>query len=312
MGLLHITALFLFLRNMYTRAVHVCVLTPARRTIIARHTVTRQAGHFVVSMHGLLSEGKVHRHAEYFTASSSGAAEVVNALLFGGNRTEDEAMVSAAHVHGRWQEARESPPLSLSLLDAEFVDAFTLEAKEGANRNGTIDPASGLLRQYLAKAGISVRRIVHDRSVKLLEKANKEGSLLYRRNASSSLSSVTFVECASRTSAYSAAWLARRELLLGVDMGARSTLEWHSHNLFIKVFYQSRKPTEGMFGYSFKTSDVTDFFVNHLSHVSCYIFFCSMRQPLVPSFYIFSFLLRFEVGPQAHRERNQDDGLCGR
>jgi hypothetical protein len=42
--------------------------------------------------------------------------------------------------------------------------------------------------------------------------------------------------------------VADRQLLLNVDMSPRATLEWHSHNLFIHVFYQMRKEAQGTYG----------------------------------------------------------------
>ena len=57
----------------------------------------------------------------------------------------------------------------------------------------------------------------------------------------------------------SAAFLVQKQLFLEVDYSPRATLEWHSFNLFIKVFYHKH-------GRVLKTADYNDFYVNHISH----------------------------------------------
>mmetsp|Transcript_27620 Transcript_27620/g.56688 ORF Transcript_27620/g.56688 Transcript_27620/m.56688 type:complete len:381 (-) Transcript_27620:633-1775(-) len=133
--------------------------------------------------------------------------------------------------------------------------------KEGSARQLS-EEAEYALRQHLTKRGVALLRVVAPAD-KLAARQATPGSLDYRRRRGEP---VSFLECASRTSAYSAAWVADRQLLLSVDMSPRASLEWHSHNLFIQVFYHMRRPERGTYGYAFKTTSYRDFYVNHLSH----------------------------------------------
>ena len=141
-----------------------------------------------------------------------------------------------------------------------------------AREHGVTEEVEYALRQHLGARGLAVNRVWRLSTPagvgSEMVPSEQDGSMVpgepdYRRP---STDSVSFVECASRTSAYAAAWLARRDLLMAVNMGPRATLEWHSHNLFIHVFYTNRRKEHNTYGFSFKLSDYRDFMVNHLSH----------------------------------------------
>lgn len=132
------------------------------------------------------------------------------------------------------------------------------------------------MRRELALHGIEISALL-PQSFKMRMQEVTPGSLRFgqqqandQKQATSFLAGMTeaiddvdrplkFVTCEGRAPAYSAAFLVQKQLFLEVDYSPRATLEWHSFNLFIKVFYNKH-------GRVLKTADYNDFYVNHLSH----------------------------------------------
>ena len=199
----------------------------------------------------LASVGGHSKHQHYGGGSKRGG----EGLGFFRSPTSEAALVEREHL---------GPDVAARLnFTAGFVAAY---APEGAESNPDADaaalgaaraaaaarggaamrpkPAAPLeeveyaLRQHLLDRGLVLHRLA-SRQAKLAERGGTPGALEYRR-ALGDDPAVGFVECASRTGAYSAAWVGTRQLVLDVDMTPRATLEWHSHNMFIHTFYKSR------------------------------------------------------------------------
>ena len=254
-------------------------MSSERKIAIESHAVARSQAVFKVVAHALLSGGRVKRHAEWYASSAPEAAALLNALVFLGNEEADRAQVlnitqahARRHASGRFRaiEAEadllakeELQPGSLTHLNftAAFVTAVapTFGSHESAawandknstaatrsdNRGSVSEEVEYALRQHLLSRGLSVTRL-KPLETRLIERIETPGSIDYRRHPSEPLS---LVECASRTTAYSAAWLASKQLLLNVNFTPRASLEWHSHNLFIHIFYHQRRPERGTYG----------------------------------------------------------------
>ena len=255
------------------------------KDVVEKNAVVRSAGSFKVSAQGLLSNGIVKRHAEWFCSSEASVAAILNALVFSEDEDADRsALVNAtakAHFGNGRHAAFKSPESESELLEKEHLQPSTLSSlrftagsiasltqfRGNSSLSMTHERSLGeeleyALKQHLQSRGLRVEVLLAAAEKAAMRKAT-QGSVDYRRDLAEPIS---FVECASRTNAYSAAWLATSGLLQAVDMTPRATLEWHSHNIFINVFYQNRRKDQGTYGYAFKTSDYRDFYVNHLSH----------------------------------------------
>lgn len=258
-------------------SVPVINMSAERKAALEAHVVTRSQAVFKVVAHALLSGGRVKRHAEWYAASAPEAAALLNALVFSGNETEDRALVlnvtltrPGRHAGGgpmfRAPEAEadllENEELQVgSLAQLHFTAAFVVAAAPpfgsqaalaiseaasaaGGGGGGVSEEVDYALRQHLLSRGLSVTRL-KPFEARAIERLETPGAIDYRRLPSEP---VSLVECASRTSAYSAAWLVSQQLLLDVDFTPRATLEWHSHNIFIHIFYHQRRPEKGTYG----------------------------------------------------------------
>jgi hypothetical protein len=270
-----------FLVCLVNASIPVINLSPERKIAIEGHAVARSQAVFKVVAHALLSGGHIKRHAEWYATSASEAAALLNVFVFVGDEVADRAQilnVTRAHAgrHAGVNYMYRAPEAEADLLAKEelhneslthlnFTAAFVsavappfgshLTAAWGVDGNSTTaggrkdrgsisEEVEYALRQHLLSRGLSVTRL-KPLETRAIERRETPGSIDYRRYSSEP---VSLVECASRTTAYSAAWLANQQLLLNVNFTPRASLEWHSHNLFIHIFYHQRRPERGTYG----------------------------------------------------------------
>jgi len=265
-----LVALFALAVQRADAAMPIINLSAERKSMLEAHVATRSTASFKVVAAAVLTGSHAKQHATWYASSEEHVAAILNALVFGGSEENDRAALFAA-TRGPKQRAFRLPETESSLAEAEglapsvalglnYTAAFVRALLPDAAPGSTPEEVEYALRQRLSDRGVSISRLL-SREARAAVRQETPGTVDYRRFLGAGGGGgddddddleqeepVSFVECASRTSSYSAAWLARRDLVLDVDMTPRATLEWHSHNIFIHTFYRSRSASKGTYG----------------------------------------------------------------
>lgn len=199
------------------------VLSPARLIEFEKHTSTRANGQYKINVANILMHGKLKKRAEFFASSESKVVSILIAFLSDRDEKEDlNILMNATWGH---RVARESLNFTdtntrghhlYAHAEKACSDFKTAHLNESAFHTfvepdqHSLSKASYLfqeeeqysLKRCLSVRGISVHRIMSPEE-KMDQRERSPGSLSYRRMKGEP---VSFIECAGRTSAYSAAW----------------------------------------------------------------------------------------------------------